>query len=191
VPGTLCLIPVLDKPAGELEALEAASSRWQVAACACIIKGGLRHFHLFRDGELVASWTLPAWPLTDNHSLPSFDHGPARISIAPMAALRHPEPALAASKQGCDLAIAIEPEIGPGDRLLAGARTIENLAISACGRNLAGIWQPPRGHQRWSEDLAEPGRACRLTLDTGRIRQKRFQDRVDFRTLLADSFIRG
>ena len=188
VPETLCLVPVLDEPAPELETLEATTARWQVAACACTIQGGLRRLHLFRNGRLDSNWTLPAWPLGEGDSLPRFDFGPARITLAPMAALRHPEPALAASKQGCDLAIAIEPEISAGDRLLAGARTIENLAIAACGRNLAGIWQPPEGHRRWAEDLAEPGQACRLTLDTGRTRQKRFQDRVDFRTLLAASF---
>ncbi len=116
--------------------------------------------------------------------LPHFDCGPARVLFAPFASLSHPETALAAAKQGCDLALACERSFSDDDRLLAGARTIDNLAIAVCSPEGAGIWMTPEGHQRWEEILAAPGESCRYLLDTNRTRKKRFQDRIDFETLL-------
>ncbi len=185
--GTLCLLPLLNNQTQELEALEAASGRWQLSACTCTINGGFRTYYLFESGRLSAKWEIPLWPTINGTSPAEFDFGPARIILSCLAALHHPEPALAASKHGGDLAIAIESSMGSQDRLLAGVRSIENLAIAVSAKNQAGIWLPPEGHQRWGETLAGPGKTCSQVLDTGRTRAKRFQDRVDFKTLLTDS----
>jgi hypothetical protein len=66
-------------------------------------------------------------------------------------------------------------------------RTIEQLAVAACAPNSAGIWMPPEGHQRWGETRASAGQVCRQDLDVKRLRNKRFQDRIDFRILLGAS----
>ncbi|NCC94577.1 MAG: hypothetical protein EOM10_15100, partial [Opitutae bacterium] len=60
---------------------------------------------------------------TNDQQLPMFDFGPARLLFAPLATLRHPEPFLAAAKQGCDLALSSDRCLSPGEQLLAGVRT--------------------------------------------------------------------
>jgi hypothetical protein len=117
-------------------------------------------------------------------SFPSFDCGPARLHIAPIKALYHPEMVLASAKQGCDLAIIFSDSFAESLRLLGGARTIDNVAVAVCSPEGAGIWMTPEGHQRWEEVVAGPGESCRFLLDTNRTRKKRFQDRIDFDTLL-------
>jgi predicted amidohydrolase len=122
---------------------------------------------------------------TNDQQLPMFDFGPARLLFAPLATLRHPEPILAAAKQGCDLALSSDRCLSPGEQLLAGVRTIDNIAVAVCTAQGGGIWITPEGHQRWEEHLTGKKRTCRYLLDTGRTRKKRFQDRVDYQLLLA------
>jgi len=112
------------------------------------------------------------------------DFGPARLHLVPFAALLHPEAAVASAKQGCDLMVAYHATFAAQDRLLAGVRTIEGLAVAVCTPMGAGIWSPPEGHQRWGEALAETGEMCRAQLDTQRIRARTFQDSIDFEVLL-------
>jgi predicted amidohydrolase len=134
------------------------------------------------QGVETRTWTAQGSAVS---ALPIVDCTAARVLLAPMAVLRHPEPVLAGAKQGCDLAVASETFLSDEDRLIAGARTIDNVAVAVCARNRAGVWMTPEGHQRWEEQLAEPGQQCRYLLDTTRTRKKRFQDRVDFDCLLA------
>jgi len=126
-------------------------------------------------------WTRPA---AYGGALPQAEYGPARILLASLGELRRPEPILAAAKRGCDLVIASGEHLSDADRLLAGVRTIDALGAAACAANGSGIWMTPEGHQRWEEVLAGPGECCDYLLDTGRTRQKRFQDRVDYDRLL-------
>jgi predicted amidohydrolase len=117
---------------------------------------------------------------------PLIDFGPARIIFAPKAALYHPEPMLAAAKQGCDVVLSSDRCLSPVEQLLAGTRTIDNLAVAVCTPHKGGIWMTPEGHQRWEEYLTGGDATCRYLLDTNRTRKKRFQDRVDYEVLLAD-----
>jgi len=120
----------------------------------------------------------------DAGSFPCFDCGPARVHIFPFKGLYHPETALASAKQGCDLAVVFSHSFTDVVRLLGGARTIDNVAVAVCSPEGAGVWTTPAGHQRWEEVVAGPGESCRFLLDTNRTRKKRFQDRIDFDTLL-------
>ncbi len=115
---------------------------------------------------------------------PEFRYGPARIACPPFDGLAHPELFLAAAKRGSDLAVVLGENLSPETNLLAGARTIENLAVALCTPDGGGVWMYPEGHGRWEEVLAGPGELCRYTLDTSRTRQKRFQDSLDFTLLL-------
>ncbi|MDD2467087.1 MAG: hypothetical protein PHI97_24095 [Desulfobulbus sp.] len=70
--------------------------------------------------------------------------------------------------------------------LLAGARTIEQTAVAVSSPQGAGIWMTAEGHQRWGEVLAQTGTYCTTVLDSGKTRVKRFQDRIDYRTLFQE-----
>ena len=93
---------------------------------------------------------------------------------------------LACAKQGADLVLVFSRRFDATIRLLGGARTIEQTAVAVCSPEGGGIWMTPEGHQRWQEVLAQPGESCHLLLDTARTRRKRYQDRIDFATLLRD-----
>lgn len=138
----------------------------------------------------ITRWCVNLTAATDGERLfPEFDFGPARIAFVPFDVVRHPEFALAAAKRGCDIMVSSEGFIEGEWKLLSGARTIENIAVSVCGVNGAGIWTPPQGHERWGEVLAQEGEICFLDFDTSVTRNKRFQDRVDFELLLDNEFL--
>ena len=112
------------------------------------------------------------------------DFGSARLKPVTLDLLSHPENAVAAAKQGCDLMVTFGESLDENKRLQAGVRTIEHLAVACATPSMAGIWLPPDGHQRWQERVAGSGAVCHVALDTHRTRQKRFQDNIDFATLL-------
>jgi hypothetical protein len=134
-------------------------------------------------GEPFKYWRFSP-TMAKTNELPRFDFGPARVHLASFSTLAHPEPAVAAAKQGCDLLLAYHHQLTAEDRMLAGARTLEGLAVAISTPTGAGIFSPPEGHQRWQEALAGEGECCRLALDTQRIRSKSFQDNIDFEVLL-------
>ncbi|MDD2468888.1 MAG: carbon-nitrogen hydrolase family protein [Desulfobulbus sp.] len=142
---------------------------------------GLYFFQVSRPRQIMPRWGEHA---TTQDKLASVDYGPSRVLLAPQAALRHPEPILAAAKQGCDLVAICCSKMSWKDTLVAGVRTIDNIAVALASENGAGIWMTPEGHQRWEEILAGPGQSCKYLLDTHRTRKKRFQDRVDYQQLL-------
>ncbi|MDR2549789.1 MAG: carbon-nitrogen hydrolase family protein [Desulfobulbus sp.] len=140
---------------------------------------------LWFDGgakPMVFPWDYPS--CHETAPFPALDCGPARVCLLPQAALCHPELVLARAKEGADLALIFGPQFDDAARLLGGARTIEQTAVAVCTPEGGGIWMPLQGHQRWEEVLAEPGGHCRLAVDTAITRNKRFQDRIDYFTLL-------
>lgn len=147
------------------------------------IETGHQRYYFLNRGDLRLCVLPDDGSEHENHSS-RFDFGPARLHLIRAAVLTHPEAAVAASKQGCDLLVAVEKRLSRHDRLLAGVRTIENLAVSVCAGNSAGIWLPPNGHERWGEKISKPGSNCSCKLDIERIRRKNFQDRIDFNVLL-------
>jgi predicted amidohydrolase len=144
-----------------------------------------RQRKLSQQGKLPRQWELPPWPFDGEGRFPRIRLAGLQILLAGLDALAHPELAVAAAKRGCDLAVAMESDLMSAQRLLAGVRTIEQLAVAACAPNSAGIWTLPEGHQRWGETSASAGQVCRQDLDVKRLRSKRFQDRIDFKVLLA------
>lgn len=122
---------------------------------------------------------------TQKDHFPMVSIGPAKVAIIPFSALRHPESVVAISKQGADLVVCPEFVWNREVKLLSGARTINHIAVAVCTRHGGGIWMRPEGHQRWQEKIAHPGERCSFTLDTSLTRQKKFQDRIDFNSLLA------
>ncbi|NLI83311.1 MAG: carbon-nitrogen hydrolase family protein [Deltaproteobacteria bacterium] len=112
------------------------------------------------------------------------DFGPARIALVGSRLLRHPELAVALSKQGCDLLVAETERLDEDSRLLLGAKCLERAAVVAAAPDGAAIFEPPMGHAPWKETtLYGPGE-CAGRIHTGSWRSKRFQDRVDMGVLL-------
>ena len=114
----------------------------------------------------------------------SFDIGPARVNFMSYQELLQPENVVSISKNGCDLLVVDSPKFDDEVKLICGVRTISHLCIALCRDDGAGIWMVPEGHARWGEILRENEGECDFILDTALTRKKRFQDRLDFDTLL-------
>ncbi|OPY64620.1 MAG: (R)-stereoselective amidase [Syntrophorhabdaceae bacterium PtaU1.Bin034] len=112
------------------------------------------------------------------------DFSPARIALVRSESLRHPEAAVALSKQGCDIIVSQAGHLDDDTRLLLGVKSLERAAVAVATPEGATICEPPEGHERWHETmLREPG-VCAAVVDTARTRKKRFLDRVDLEVLL-------
>ncbi len=112
------------------------------------------------------------------------DFGPARIALARPEALRHPEQAVALSKQGCDIIVSQTGYLSDDDRLVFGIKSLEWLVVAAAAPDGATICEPPETHERWQETTRRTPGICAASVDTARLRKKRFIDRVDLEALL-------
>ena len=178
---SLHLLPLRQYGDAELSAVHRWCAASRHMAVLCRTSGSGETLHWFDGAD---TWHAP----NENRAVPfpSFDCGPARVCVLPGDALLHPEMVLACAKQGADLVLVFSRRFDATIRLLGGARTIEQTAVAVCSPEGGGIWMTPEGHQRWQEVLAQPGESCHLLLDTARTRRKRYQDRIDFATLLRD-----
>ena len=128
------------------------------------------------------------------------DSGPLRLGLCLPDALLHPETGIAHAKLGCDLLVSAVDTLSPLDRLVMAGRCTDTLAVAVAGTNTAFICAPPKNHERFAEALAHrtdpksesestgPDTApcqARMILDTGEIRKKNHQNRIDYHTLLA------
>jgi hypothetical protein len=162
---------------------EIADNRQIGVATCCKTPNGHRSVFYPADAE-AQHWPMALSACEQEGDHPQIDFASARLKLAPFDLLTHPEAVVAAAKKGCDLIVTVDGQLTDDQRLLAGVRTIEHLAVAASTPTQAGIWMSPDGHQRWDETLAGPGEVCRYALDTHRTRRKRFQDNIDFETLL-------
>ena len=181
----LYLLPPFDFSESAVTQIDRTAGSYKIGVLARTTETGDRSYRLFEPGKETRQWRAPTWPTGNGDVFPVVDYGPARLFLAPFSAMAHPEMAVVAAKRGCDLALSIEDSLSPEQKLLAGVRTVENLATAVCSSEGAGIWVSPEGHQRWGESLATPGDACHVALDTTRTRAKKFQDNIDFPLLLS------
>lgn len=112
------------------------------------------------------------------------DFACARIALVKNSALVHPETATALSKQGCDIIVSQVDDLDRDTRLLLGIKCLERAVVVVAGRNGATVCEPPEGHERWRETMIQDPGVCTASVDTARIRKKRFLDRVDLEALL-------
>lgn len=112
------------------------------------------------------------------------DMGPIRAGICTPDELNHPEVAVAHAKLGCDVLFSCAGHIDPSWQIVAAAKTLERINIAVAGHNMGFICRPPESHDRWKETLVTAPGVCREMLDSRENRSKKFQDRVDFMTLL-------
>ncbi len=113
------------------------------------------------------------------------DTGPARIGICTPEELMHPETGIAHAKLGCDILVSC---LDYGDDMefsIFAGRTLDRVAIAVSGMETAIICTPPEGHDRWKQVTASgQGSLCTDVIDPEYVRDKTFQDRIDFRTIL-------
>lgn len=163
-----------------LKCLSNAAMTYQVGICAGFISeksGRERLVFAGKNGDLVQSFY-------EEKELDIIDLDNARIALAFKDELYHPETVMACAKQGCDVVVCASSALDDLDQLVLGARSIEQTAVAVCGNDRAFICQPPEGHYRWAETTAGHGKDCVATLDVGKLREKKFYDRLDFELLL-------
>ena len=180
----LFILPWFDYSDKALRHIGEIADNHQVDVVTCrLTSNGHRCFAFPVDAD-VQNWPFALSACEQVAGYPQIDFASARLKLAAFDLLTHPEAVVAVAKKGCDLVVAFDEHLTDDKRLLAGVRTIENLAVAGCAPANAGIWLPPEGHQRWEEYVAGPGEVCHCVLDTHRTRQKRFQDNIDFDILL-------
>lgn len=199
-----CLVP--EGPGGTLPAIEAAVGSSQALPSLFVLPWGspalpmdsLRKLVQDRDIAIIAPTdgmggrvpSIGFIALDRQVILPSdsgsvvVDFGPARLALAHLGALHHPELATALSKQGCDLVVTGTGMLSRDDLLLLGVKTIERAVVVAAGTDRAAIFEPPVGHAPWGETLLNGPGTCRARFHTNSFRNKRFHDRVDMEVLL-------
>ena len=179
-PGSLVLLPLHQYSDRALELLQRLAISAGVAVMAARLSGGLT---CFWKGAGERQWQLPD---ACGESFPRMDWGPARIMIAPLNDLWHPELALSASKWGCDLVVCSERSLNEDQADLVALRPIEQVALAVCAKDGAAIGLMPQGHQPTRGARATVGDRCSYVLDTHETRRKRFQDRIDFEVLFSE-----
>lgn len=183
-PALFVLPPISQKTVAGAFLLSVAKRR-AVALCTTFIGSD--------GGRTRTMWTADGKPAAyleasdDGLSFPVVHYGPAKIAMAPIRAFVHPELAVSFSKLGCDLVVLSEESVNDGDRLLCSVKTIEGLAVAVCARNGGFVAMVPRGHEHWEERSLEGQGTCSFEIDTGRTRNKHFQDRQDYELLLENS----
>lgn len=166
------------------ERIEAFAKRCNIAVAAAVRNGGPGCEWILTGGGRLESFRLEEPAVSGEWPFPAVTFGPAKIALAPLSSLAHPELAVAFSKLGCDIVLASEDRLTPAEARLGALRTLEGLSVAVCAWNEARIFGRPEGHERWSERVFNGPGICSEILDTRRTRRKRFQDRVDFDLLL-------
>ncbi len=113
------------------------------------------------------------------------DTGPARIGLCRSHELMHPETGVAFAKLGCDALITSLEYLSMEDLPIMASRTLDRICVAVSAENYAMISTPPTGHGPWKEVGASGPDFCSENIDLEKIREKTFQDRVDFKILLS------
>ncbi len=175
----LFLLPPMEKMAVELDNLSRLAK-----------KRGIGIFTRYHDGSrdcffLATPEGGKTYSSVKKGAFPTACYGPAKIAMFSYEAFSHPELAVSYAKQGCDIALLSEPLLNKEMALLAGVRTIENLAAGICAGNGAVVCATPRGYERWKGNVSWKPGIHAFTFNTARTRDKWFQDHVDFDLLLS------
>jgi predicted amidohydrolase len=122
-------------------------------------------------------------PERDEFVLIDLDH--LRLTLLSPEECHHPEAVTALAKEGCDLVVVSAAGFDEADRAVLGSRSIEQVAVAACGRDVSFICLPPVDHYRWEEATGEGLDGASMLIEVEKLRRKRFFDRIDAELLLA------
>ncbi|MDR2349548.1 MAG: carbon-nitrogen hydrolase family protein [Deltaproteobacteria bacterium] len=176
---TLVALPHYPHSEEDLDALKGISLERKVIIMTARMENDLKTY-LVIDGKDIARHPRPEDGFVD----PVFA-GPLVTRFCDAEELRHPEPMICAAKKGADLVLAIEENITPSDRLAVAIRPIDQVAAAFCAQNGAALGLVPEGHVTGRGAAAGPRADFSYNLDTRILRDKHFQDRVDFKLLCA------
>jgi hypothetical protein len=175
----LVVLPLYPYSDGDVERLEKISKYQKVFIITGRQDNGSR-VHIVMDQKETKYLPL----LDDKFNDPIF-LGPAVIYLTTMTEMLHPEPILCAAKKGADLALAIEKFMGPDDRFIVTYRPLDQIAAAFCAQDGAALGLVPEGHVTGRGAFAPSGYDFSYYLDTRILRDKHFQDRIDFKTICA------
>ncbi|NTU92995.1 MAG: carbon-nitrogen hydrolase [Chlorobiaceae bacterium] len=122
-------------------------------------------------------------PERDGFVLIDLDH--LRLTLLSPEECHHPEAVTALAKEGCDLVVAPATGFDEADRAVLGSRSIEQVAVAACGRDVSFICLPPVDHYRWEEAVGEGVDGASMLIDVEKLRRKHFFERIDAELLLS------
>jgi hypothetical protein len=161
-PPGLFLLPRFAYADEALNRIGEIAAKYQAGVITCCrTSDGHDCFAFPADGQ-TQHWPFASAAGEQTADYPWIDFGSARLKPVPLDLLAHPENGVAASKQGCDLMVSFGESLDETQRLQAGVRTIEHLAVACSTPAMAGIWLPPGGHKHWEERVAGPGAVCTL-----------------------------
>ncbi|MDR2301293.1 MAG: carbon-nitrogen hydrolase family protein [Deltaproteobacteria bacterium] len=180
-PGSLVLLPQADYGDENVRQINRLAKKAQVGVFAAKNGSG--------PGRFIAGKQIGG-PIKSNFSAwPVYDFGAARLMMADLGSLWHPELAVSAAKDGVDLILCPAPELTKEDALMLTLRPIEQLAVAASSPNSALVSLIPQGHGPGRGATALSGQVATYAVDTRLTREKSFQDRVDFETLFLDPIL--
>ncbi|MDR2787413.1 MAG: carbon-nitrogen hydrolase family protein [Candidatus Accumulibacter sp.] len=182
-PVSLIVLPSRSYSASEREGIGNFAETGEIAVVARDGATGRLCFWT-KGGERSGVWPSSG-ATADAADLPRVEFGPARILLASLDELIHPELALAAAKWGCDLAVASESRMDEGRAALVALRPIEQIAVAACARDGAAIGLIPQGHEAGRGVRTFREGLCSCVLDTAETRRKKFQERIDYEALFS------
>ncbi len=175
----LVILPRLCGPEWTVEALDRLAGEVSSPVLARLETDGSPGLVLAREGEVQGSapaGTGEPWIV---------DLEAARVGLAGKGAALHPELAVALAKRGCDLLAVSGARLNQAEQKIMSVKAVEKIALAGAFADLALGSIPPQGHQPWIETLAPKGEALSLDLETGPLRQRSFQERIDRELLLA------
>jgi predicted amidohydrolase len=177
---TMVVLPLYPYSDQDVERLEKISKYQKVFIVTGKEDEAGKRIHIVMDQKETRFIPL----LEDRFNNPIFV-GPSVIYLTTMSEMLHPEPILCAAKKGADLALAIEKRMGPDDRFIVTLRPIDQIAAAFCAEDGAALGLIPEGHVTGRGAFAPAGSDFSYCLDTRILRDKHFQDRIDFETICA------
>ncbi|MDR3204852.1 MAG: hypothetical protein LBV23_08940 [Deltaproteobacteria bacterium] len=127
-----------------------------------------------------------AIPIDSIPALPLMTLGPLVVGPTTIKDMIHPEAAITAAKLGADLFLAIEENFDPSDKLMVFTRAIEQSECAVVAQNAVAFGARSSDHGPGRSVMGQAQDIIEVELDLKIIRNKRFQDRIDFETILAN-----
>jgi predicted amidohydrolase len=173
----IVILPLWDYSPEDIEKLLDLSKEIGLTFISAREKDGLR------TALLISKDGLSEFPMTPDEPQALIITGPLAILPLRSEDLIHPELGLSAAKRGADLLLAIEKEMAPDDRFVVSMRPIDQLGVAICAQNGSAIGLIPDGHVPGRGAYAPAPVCLGYSVDTKELRDKNFQDRIDFEAL--------
>ncbi|MDR2198621.1 MAG: carbon-nitrogen hydrolase family protein [Deltaproteobacteria bacterium] len=178
LPGQLLLLPEFPYRSGDKDRLFNLAAEKKLKILTLKGGGGLKG-----GGYWIFDEKFAEIPQDSDAPIPPRHLGSLVVGLTDVPSMLHPERAVAAAKNGCDLYLALGAKMNPEDRFIAAMRTIDQLAAAVVTQTGAAVSLIPEGHSPPRGAVAGEGSGVCYNLDSRELRDKHFQDRLDFEVL--------